>query len=200
MRYKNVQYFQVTFVARPEDNGSQLRCEAINEAVTKPVYNTITIELLPESTTKTPMTSTTPSLDYPVYSEENDNDLTESDNEDYYDYNDEDYMYEYPDSKSIPTDDPAFMHPELTNKALFMGKIPSDIPQRVDEKLDHFVHKTDKNPLQIDEAKWKKSAKVHENEVYPKDAPYRSHNSCNRLHAELFLAMMAFILPRHFLW
>ena len=51
--------FQVTFVPKPEDDGSQLRCEAVNEAVSKPVYNTITIELMPSPTTTTSTTTTT---------------------------------------------------------------------------------------------------------------------------------------------
>ena len=51
--------FQVTFVPKPEDDGSQLRCEAVNEAVSKPVYNTITIELMPSPTTTSTTTTTT---------------------------------------------------------------------------------------------------------------------------------------------
>ena len=44
---------------KPEDDGSQLRCEAVNEAVSKPIYNTITIELMPSPTTTTSTTTTT---------------------------------------------------------------------------------------------------------------------------------------------
>ena len=44
---------------KPEDDGSQLRCEAVNEAVSKPVYNTITIELMPSPTTTSTTTTTT---------------------------------------------------------------------------------------------------------------------------------------------
>ena len=44
---------------KPEDDGSQLRCEAVNEAVSKPIYNTITIELMPSPTTTSTTSSTT---------------------------------------------------------------------------------------------------------------------------------------------
>jgi hypothetical protein len=45
-------------VPQPEDSGSELRCEAINEAVTHPVFNIITIDVA-TTTTATTTTSTT---------------------------------------------------------------------------------------------------------------------------------------------
>jgi len=48
---------EITFVPQPEDSGSELRCEAINEAVTHPVFNIITIDV---ATTTTTTTTTTP--------------------------------------------------------------------------------------------------------------------------------------------
>ena len=36
---------QITFVPRLEDNGSELRCEATNEAVTDPVVNTVILDV-----------------------------------------------------------------------------------------------------------------------------------------------------------
>ena len=187
---------QVTFVASPEDNGSQLRCEAMNEAVTKPVYNTITIELLPESTTTTSTTTTTMATKTTTTTTNPSEDPEESSSseEDSYEYNydeyDKEYYYEYP-NQIVPTEDdlqnPAFMHPELSNVAIFTGKVDlkaeiaksqdQEDPLRFEEKFDaNFVHKTDKNSLEVDEAKWKKN-KVHENEVYPKDAPYKASHS-----------------------
>ena len=57
--YISLIYFQVTFTAGPEDNGSELRCEATNSVVSKPVSETIIIELLPETTSTTTTESVT---------------------------------------------------------------------------------------------------------------------------------------------
>ena len=118
---------------------------------------------MPESTT-TISTTTTTQITTEFYENQ----------DEYYDYNDEDYNYVYPD-EVLPTDDPSFLHPELTNSAIFLGKITEELPKRAEE-MDNFVHKTDKNSLELDEEKWKKNTikGVHENEVYPKDAPYRA--------------------------
>jgi hypothetical protein len=40
-------------VPQPEDSGSELRCEAINEAVTHPVFNIITIDVATTTTATT---------------------------------------------------------------------------------------------------------------------------------------------------
>ena len=48
---------EITFVPQPEDSGSELRCEAINEAVTHPVFNIITIDVATTTTTTTPTTT-----------------------------------------------------------------------------------------------------------------------------------------------
>jgi len=50
---------EVTFTAGPEDNGSELRCEATNSVVSKPVSESIIIELLPETTSTTTTESVT---------------------------------------------------------------------------------------------------------------------------------------------
>jgi hypothetical protein len=46
-------------VPQPEDSGSELRCEAINEAVTHPVFNIITIDVATTTTTTTTTSTTT---------------------------------------------------------------------------------------------------------------------------------------------
>ena len=61
-----------------------------------------------------------------------------------------------------------------------MTKKTQEEPVRVEETFeDNFVHsKTDKSHVEIEETAWKKQAKKgHENEVYPKDAPYRASAS-----------------------
>ncbi len=211
----------MTFVPGPEDNGSQLRCEAFNDAVSKPVFNTITIELLPESTTVSSTTSTATVSDTEYYSEEeekeeehyeedihqaaNENEVDRDTEDEYnYDYNDEDYFYQYPDDV-VPSNDPSFMHPELTQSAIFLGKIDlttdkvQDVPMRVEnEEFKHsFVHKADKNNLEIDVAKWKKNHildKVHENEVYPKDAPYIASSCCMATSSFSFIFLLSLCL------
>ena len=50
---------EITFVPQPEDSGSQLRCEAINEAVDRPVVNVITIDVATTTTSTTTTTTTT---------------------------------------------------------------------------------------------------------------------------------------------
>merc|ERR1719225_372364 len=75
---------EVTIVAKPEDNGSEFRCEATNSAVTKPVSETITIELLPEQRETSSKA---------IETIENTIETTEEEEaeDEYYGYNDEDY-------------------------------------------------------------------------------------------------------------
>jgi hypothetical protein len=204
--------FQITFVPRLEDNGSQLRCEAINDAVSKPVVNMITLDVESEftSTTVKPVETELPDYDQTDIEDDdydyesnkldttkdnnnNNNKDKDNDNDEYEDYNDEDYYYEYPDNVDHSTEDiltdPAFIHPELINEAIFSGKIDfnqlQEPPIRSEhgEKNDIFGHKTEKKhhvvvPEPETDTTWyaKKNNKNHhrgsENEVYPKDAPY----------------------------
>merc|ERR1712241_330817 len=77
---------EVTIVAKPEDNGSELRCEATNSAVAKPVSETITIELLPEQ--RETSSKAIETIDNTIETTE------EAEAEEYPDYNDEDYYYQ----------------------------------------------------------------------------------------------------------
>ena len=79
--------FQVTLKFGQEDNGSELRCEATNSAVSKPVSETITIELLPESTTA--------KQEYESKSSEADIVREQKEHKDYDGYDDEIYTYDY---------------------------------------------------------------------------------------------------------
>lgn len=83
----------------PEDNGSELRCEATNSAVTKPVSETITIELLPESTTA---------------KQEYETKTSEAEHVDYdYDHNDDYYTYD-----SMNDIDSPYKHPNIQTNIL----------------------------------------------------------------------------------
>ena len=66
------------------------------------------------------------------------------------------------------------------NVDIFSGTITlpkQETPKRPQESLkENFVHNSDKSHMELDETKWRKT-KVHENEVYPKDAPYTSAGS-----------------------
>ena len=106
----------MTFVAGPEDNGSELRCEATNSAVTKPVSETITIELLPESTTSTSTESVSKMSHFTKDVSGNNIETTENNNkdidpEDEYAYYDDDQFDYYNLNNIEPKQDP-FAHPE----------------------------------------------------------------------------------------
>jgi len=169
---------EVTFVPKPEDDGSQLRCEAVNEAVSKPVYNTITIELMPSpttttsTTTTTTMTTTSSTNEMEIIDENTVQQAATDIDYENYDYYDDDIFDSYPTDPSMSSD-PEFTHPELENIPFFTGKIPfpptTQEPIRVQSVDDNLVvHKSDKTQMEIEEANWKKN----QNEVFPKDAPY----------------------------
>ena len=168
---------------KPEDDGSQLRCEAVNEAVSKPVYNTITIELMPSTTVST--TTTTKSTTEMEIIDGN----TILDNDYYYSEEYDDELYSTDPSYT----DPQFTHPELTDP-LFHGKIrlpTTQEPIRVQSVDDNSVHKIDKkSQMQIDEAKYS------ENEVFPKDAPYTQGSA--KVNSLSFCVLLSTIILAYF--
>ena len=126
--------FQVTFTAGPEDNGSELRCEATNSAVSKPVSETITIELLPETTSTTTESVTKVEKDVvaavPVQIvknsiEETNTDITENDSntpKDEYAYYDDD-QYDYYSMNNIKEKSDPYAHPEDISTNILTGMI-----------------------------------------------------------------------------
>ena len=130
--YVSLIYFQVTFTAGPEDNGCELRCEATNSAVSKPVSETIIIELLPE-TTSTSIESVT-KVEKDVVAavpdeivknsiEENTDSTEKGSNtpkDDYYGYDDD--QYDYYTMNNIKESDP-YAHPEDISTNILTGII-----------------------------------------------------------------------------
>jgi hypothetical protein len=126
--YISLIYFQVTFTAGPEDNGSELRCEATNSAVSKPVSETITIELLPETTSTTTESVTKVEKEVvPVQIvknsiEETNTDSTEKGSntpkDDYAYYDDDQYDYYSMNPKKDP-----YAHPEDISTNILTGII-----------------------------------------------------------------------------
>lgn len=160
---------EVTFVPRTEDNGSELRCEAVNEAVNQPFVNSITIDVQDRVTTTEAASTTTEYEDVEANDLEATNNDLQYDEDDYEDYNDEDYMYEYPDDLLLPTEDSRFLHPELENEAVFSSQ-----PQRPEQDLETTFHKSDKSKMpEIQIQTWHTHQKTSSTkQVFPKDAPY----------------------------
>jgi hypothetical protein len=158
---------EVTFVAKPEDNGSELRCEATNSAVTKPVSETITIELLPESTT----TSTEPIIsrfeDFQT-SESKIETATPEEDDEYYNYDESDEYYSNIINEVDATNHP-FAHPEeIDYPTIFGGKRKvneiDELPQRPE------THNTGKHTHKL-----KETPEVsHQNEVYPQRIKHKA--------------------------
>lgn len=190
-----------------------MRCEAVSEAVIKPVFTSVTIDLADATSTTS---STSPSAEIPdepsvVVEEPLDNNKLESEasaeEEDYEEYDDENYYYQYPEFQVTEEvlKDPAYMHPELTQSAIFSGKIeinkpkPVEEPQRPVNFNNFFVpHNSDKSQVvEVDENKWRKNMpKVHENEVYPKDAPYTAASSKLMTSSTFLLSAFTILLHR----
>ena len=125
--YVSLIYFQVTFTAGPGDNGCELRCEATNSAVSKPVSETITIELLPETTSTSTESVTKVEKDVvPVQivknSIEENTDSTETGSntpkDDYAYYDDDQYDYYSMNPKKDP-----YAHPEDISTNILTGII-----------------------------------------------------------------------------
>ena len=127
--YVSLIYLQVTFTAGPGDNGCELRCEATNSAVSKPVSETITIELLPETTSTSTESVTKVEKDVvPVQivknSIEENTDSTETGSntpKDDYAYYDDD-QYDYYTMNNIKESDP-YAHPEDISTNILTGII-----------------------------------------------------------------------------
>lgn len=248
---------QVTFVPQIEFNGSELRCEAINEAMNSPVSQTIRLDLTPnqrfiEVTTSTSTTTSTTSTSTEAITttteKENEvvsphpdetttttnppetsykfpeNDYTDDDlaayydtshhktdhvadiydflrnppsvdmaqlnltdyedskeyfYDDDYDYDEGDYMYQYPDDQVIP-DNLNVLHPELMYEDLYKHKVASSPPTPEPPK-----------PKKTEEDSFER----RQNEVYhPKDSPYTA-SSPPRTTAELTTCVcLVFIL------
>jgi hypothetical protein len=137
---------EVTFVAKPEDNGSELRCEATNSAVTKPVSETITIELLPESSTSAK----------PIETEK----VVNHEDSEYYGYDESDDYY----SNEVDSADGPYAHPEAVDyPTIFGGKRKVQEPPQKPDTL---------NTVKQPESKTAEKPSVsHPNEVYPKTNP-----------------------------
>jgi hypothetical protein len=194
---------EVTFTAGPEDNGCELRCEATNSAVSKPVSETITIELLPETTSTTTESVTKVEKDVvaavPVQivknSIEENTDSTEIGSntpKDDYAYYDDD-QYDYYTMNNIKESDP-YAHPEDISTNILTGIISVDgEPQRPETVQTETNKKTikDKKP-EIDESSI--------NSVYPKDKPiyspsiYSGSNSPAMLSVSFSCLILAFLL------
>ena len=130
--YVSLIYFQVTYTAVPEDNGRELRCEATNSAVSKPVSETITIELLPETTSTSTESVTKVEKDVVAAVpdeivknsiEENTDSNEKGSNtpkDDYYGYDDD--QYDYYTMNNIKESDP-YAHPEDISTNILTGII-----------------------------------------------------------------------------
>jgi|ERR1719418_75 len=194
---------EVTFTAGPEDNGCELRCEATNSAVSKPVSETITIELLPETTSTTTESVTKVEKDVVAAvpeeivknSIEENTDSTEKGSntpKDDYAYYDDD-QYDYYTMNNIKESDP-YAHPEDISTNILTGIISVDgEPQRPETVQTETNKKTikDKKP-EIDESSI--------NSVYPKDKPiyspsiYSGSNSPAMLSVSFSCLILAFLL------
>jgi hypothetical protein len=138
---------EVTFVAKPEDNGSELRCEATNSASSKPVSETITIELLPESSTSAK----------PIETEK----VVNHEDEEYYGYDESDDYY----SNEVDSPDGPYAHPEAVDYPTIFGgkrKVQQEVPQKPDT-VNTVKQAESKTP--------EKPSVSHPNEVYPKTNP-----------------------------
>ena len=195
---------QITFVPQPENNGSELRCEAFNKAMDEPVFQAITIDVASKSDTKSTTTTTT-TEEYYIYEYEADKTTTEDPLEtnsiyDYLEgqkdvnqivhepkeedteyYENEEYQYEYPEEDEF--DEQMLIHPELTNEMIFQHKI---LP-----------------PTEYDDERGtsKKTKSVNGNnkafnEVYPKDSPYTQSSIRNGAHRNLITALSALFVLR----
>jgi len=174
---------EVTFVAKPEDTGSEFRCEATNSAATKPVSETIIIELLSESTTASePLIST---LEVIKTSESKIETVTP---EEYDGYDDSSYEY-YGETNGIDETNHPFAHPEEVDyPTIFGGK------RKVNDK-DLPIRTETQNTAKISNSKTPIS---NENEVYPKTnynaVPLYGSNSPATLSLSFSCLILAFFL------
>jgi hypothetical protein len=192
---------EVTYTAVPEDNGRELRCEATNSAVSKPVSETIIIELLPETSTSTEsvtkvekdVVAAVPDEIVKNSIEENTDSTEKGSNtpkDDYYGYDDD--QYDYYTMNNIKESDP-YAHPEDISTNILTGIISVDgepkrsetVPKKTPGNTNY-----DKKP-EID-------VSSHPNSVYPKTEfqihPNAHANSPATLSVSFSCLILAFLL------
>lgn len=188
---------EVTFTAGPGDNGCELRCEATNSAVSKPVSETITIELLPETTSTSTESVTKVEKDVvaavPVQIVENsieeNTDSTEKGSntpKDDYAYYDDD-QYDYYSMNNIKEKSDPYAHPEDISTNILTGIIS------VDPKRPETVQKETNNKA-INDKKQEIPESSHPNSVYPKYGQIIGSNSPATLSVSFSCLILAFLL------
>jgi len=188
---------EVTFTAGPGDNGCELRCEATNSAVSKPVSETITIELLPETTSTSTESVTKVEKDVvavvPVQivknSIEENTDSTEKGSntpKDDYAYYDDD-QYDYYSMNNIKEKSDPYAHPEDISTNILTGIISVD----GNAKRSETVQKETNNKA-INDKKQEIPESSHPNSVYPKTLQYSS--SPATLSVSFSCLILAFLL------
>jgi len=195
---------EVTFTAGPEDNGSELRCEATNSAVSKPVSETIIIELLPETTSTTTTESVTKVEKdvvavVPVEIVKNSIEDTNTDTDtekgsntpkDDYAYYDDDQFDYYSMNNNKEKSDP-YAHPEDISTNILTGIISVDGNPKSPETLQKET-----NIKAINDKK--QEIDPGANSVYPKpyaNSPLSAHaNSPATLSVSFSCLILAFLL------
>jgi len=195
---------EVTFTAGPEDNGSELRCEATNSAVSKPVSETIIIELLPETTSTTTTESVTKVEKdvvavVPVEIVKNSIEDTNTDTDtekgsntpkDDYAYYDDDQFDYYSMNNNKEKSDP-YAHPEDISTNILTGIISVDGKPKRSETVQKET-----NIKAINDKK--QEIDPNPNSVYPKtyaNSPLSAHaNSPATLSVSFSCLILAFLL------